>query len=242
MPSLREQAIAPDQYDNLAMDWAAEGGIDTPVRLFMREYLEPALAAIMPNSVLDVGCGTGWLSQVASKYGTRRYLGIDPSANNVTHAQELYPGVDVRRASIESFVAAEQFDFIACVMATEHIDSIDAAFYKWKGFLNKDGRIAIIAGDVEAFSKPRFDYRLHVEPVDSEEFVVETIRPNDPASTTDIIRSVKRFEASAALSKLTMISHVVMPASDTFIAKAPKYELFRENPLFQLMIFGPEQM
>ena len=242
MPSLREQATAPDQYDNPEMDWAAEGGLDTPIRQFMREYLEPALAAIAPSRVLDVGCGTAWLSQVVNKYGTRRYLGIDPSVVNVEYARQHYPEVDVRRAGTETFVSNEKFDLITCIMATEHIDSLDAAFYKWKGLLDDDGRVLVVAGDMDAFGPPRFDYKVHVEPVDTDEFVVETIRPNSPTNTTDIIRSVGKFAAAGALCGLVLQKHIPMPASEGLIAAAPKYELFREKPLFQLMIFGSEHV
>lgn len=238
MPSLREQAIAPDQYDNPAMNWAAEGGADTPVRRFMCEYIEPVLASVTPNRLLDVGCGTAWLSQIAETYGAQRYVGIDPSITNVNHAHQLYPDVGVWQSSTETFVAEEKFDLITCIMATEHIDSLDTAFYKWKGLLDDEGKILVIAGNTEAFSVPKFDYTLRVEPIDENEFVVETIRPSSPASTTDIIRSVGKFAASATLSGLAMLQNIPMPATESFIAASPKYELFRNKPIFQLMIFG----
>jgi 2-polyprenyl-3-methyl-5-hydroxy-6-metoxy-1,4-benzoquinol methylase len=128
MTSLRQEAIDPAQYDNLDMDWIAEGSSDSPTRLFIKTILKPYLKDLAGKNILDVGCGVGWLSEVAANQKTKSYTGIDPSAVNIEVAKKLYPSADFLQSTVENYSADKGFDLIICIMATEHMNDIEGVY------------------------------------------------------------------------------------------------------------------
>lgn len=61
--------------------------------------------------ILDLGCGTGYLSQLIADAGAR-VTGIDHSAEMIAKAQEVYPGIDFRVGSATDFHFTEPFDAV----------------------------------------------------------------------------------------------------------------------------------
>jgi len=104
--------------------------------------------------------------------------------------------------------------------------------------LKKTGNLLILAADAEAFMLPRYDYELQIEPIQpGKEAVVEAKRPTDYGTTTDIVRSVDYWLDTAREAGFDLTSHQPVMADDKFISQKPKYELFRNRPLFQLFRF-----
>jgi len=237
MRRLREKATDPAQYDHPAMDWIAEGYADSSSRVFFKEFLEPLLGNLSGQRVLDIGCGTGWLSKVVQQHGAEDYIGIDPSTNNIAAAQLFYPGTRFKNTRLEDFETTEKFDLITCIMTTEHIDDLVAAFQSWSRMLLPGGRVVIIAGSVGAFVKPRFDYELTLEKASPDETIVHTHRPSLKVDTTDIIRPVSFFEQAAREAGLEMTSVTPMLPTERFVELAPRYGQYKNDPVFELMTF-----
>lgn len=64
-----------------------------------------------PSKVLDIGCGTGGLTQEIAQQG-HRVTGIDPSATMIQQAQALFPDVHFQQADILDFHANNSFDVL----------------------------------------------------------------------------------------------------------------------------------
>lgn len=103
---------------------------------------------LMPSQqqtqILDVGCGRGWLSNLLSTYG--RITAIEPVAQVVKHAQQLFPHLDIKCGTTDDLInegRLSSFDIIVCSEVIEHVPDQDKAYFllslkrllKPKGFL-----------------------------------------------------------------------------------------------------------
>lgn len=72
--------------------------------------------------ILDVGCGRGWLTNLATTYGTCE--GIEPVAGVIEHARRLFPHLRFEAGTAQSVLSRPDFapyDVILCSEVIEHI-------------------------------------------------------------------------------------------------------------------------
>ena len=72
--------------------------------------------------ILDVGCGRGWLTNLASAYGTCD--GVEPVAGVVDYARRLFPHLRFEVGTPESVLAKADFvpfDIVLCSEVIEHV-------------------------------------------------------------------------------------------------------------------------
>ena len=102
------------------------------------------------QSMLDVGCGEGWLiREIAStRPGAKSddYVGIDGSKDLIHQAQELdqehtYLNLTYQALNIDSL--QRKFDLIVCNFSLFGKESVDDLLLKLKGLLNENGGILI---------------------------------------------------------------------------------------------------
>jgi len=81
------------------------------------------------RTVLDVGCGEGFLSRVLlDRFPGIRLTGVDISPAAVERARQRCPEGRFEVAPIESLAAmTERFDLVVCSEVLEHLDTPDAA-------------------------------------------------------------------------------------------------------------------
>ncbi|TQM79238.1 methyltransferase family protein [Saccharothrix saharensis] len=106
------------------------------------------IADIRPDDrVLDLGCGTGYLTALAASAGARA-LGIDASEPMIAEARRLHPAARFRVERAESFVApAGSFDVVvsSLLFQTLTADLSDAVAANALQLLGPGGRIVIVA-------------------------------------------------------------------------------------------------
>jgi len=81
---------------------------------FVFKYGEDVVALLQPlkgEQILDLGCGTGYLSHVIAESGAI-VTGVDNSAEMIAKAKDAYPGINFSVQSATQFVAENSFDAI----------------------------------------------------------------------------------------------------------------------------------
>jgi len=93
---------------------AREGRARVDLRV-LREFLEDICRKLgEPLSLLEIGCGSGYLSEVASEVSTQiSYSGLDSSSGMITKAKESYPQLNFYIGSDQDLGFLENsFDFV----------------------------------------------------------------------------------------------------------------------------------
>lgn len=72
--------------------------------------------------ILDVGCGRGWLTNLATMYGTCE--GVEPVAGVVEHARKLFPHLRFEAGTAESVAIRADFEPYDVVLTSEVIEHV----------------------------------------------------------------------------------------------------------------------
>ncbi|MHC9064142.1 glycosyltransferase [Nitrospira sp. CMX1] len=91
-------------------------------------FLEHILQRVRKNHpdaslrIIEIGCGRGWLTNLASAYGTVE--GVEPVAGVVAHAKTLFPQYRFEPGTAETVLARSDFrpyDVVLCSEVIEHV-------------------------------------------------------------------------------------------------------------------------
>ncbi|MBU0510509.1 MAG: class I SAM-dependent methyltransferase [Chloroflexi bacterium] len=96
------------------------------------------------QSVLEIGCGTGFYTEIFSRYGVEKYLGLDITDISTTCLHERYPQYRFlqRDISSDNFDINQQFDFAFAADVLFHIvdeNKFDHAIKNISSCLNNKG-------------------------------------------------------------------------------------------------------
>lgn len=120
-------------------DW--NPSLYTQKHSFVFRYGEELLSLLNPQPqerILDVGCGTGQLTNMIASAGAK-VVGIDSSARMIETARAAYPDVEFHIADARNFSFAEPFDAVFSnaalhwVVEAEQVASCIAAALKPRG-------------------------------------------------------------------------------------------------------------
>jgi len=111
-----------------------------PARL---SYFTPIVGDWRGKSVLDLGCGGGFMSEALAQRGAH-VIGVDPSAPAIAiaknHAEATGLSVDYRVGAGESLpVADNSLDIVLCVDVLEHVRDLDAVISEIRRVLKPGG-------------------------------------------------------------------------------------------------------
>ncbi len=146
-----------DTNPGAGVDWDAESvtfddepdhGLRDPV---VREAWAARMAAWLPrpaSDVLDVGCGTGSLSLLASERG-HRVTGVDASPRMVELARAKLAGRDavfLLGDAAAPPVGEERFDVLICRHVLWALPETGRVLRHWHGLLRPGGRLVLVEG------------------------------------------------------------------------------------------------
>ncbi|MCZ7399677.1 MAG: class I SAM-dependent methyltransferase [Candidatus Methanoperedens sp.] len=89
-------------FDNISGQYKEKSLVQQKAALKLLDLLKVGYT----DSVIDVACGPGHITNLLSKVTSGRVIGIDISEGMIKQAKALYPGIEFRQ------VAAEDMDWI----------------------------------------------------------------------------------------------------------------------------------
>lgn len=107
------------------------------------EQILPLAAAELAGCrrVLDVGCGDGQVSRLVAGHGASLVVGVDPTWNQISVAQQRGGGpVYARTGAAELPFADGTFDAVVACLVFEHIRDVDEAIAEVARVLQPGGR------------------------------------------------------------------------------------------------------
>lgn len=105
-------------------------------------------------SMLDVGCGTGWISRIWADAGAR-VTGLEPSAARATVARER--GIRVMSCYAEELDDNERYDLIVIRHVVEHLEDPKAILRSFVSRLNPDGLLLVVVPNIDCIGRKIFD-------------------------------------------------------------------------------------
>jgi demethylmenaquinone methyltransferase/2-methoxy-6-polyprenyl-1,4-benzoquinol methylase len=121
-----------------------------------------AIAAISADDVvLDLGCGTGDLAELAAATGAR-VIGVDPSAGMLAAMQQRrMPAFPLRADASALPVHDASTSVVVSGFALRNFDSIEAVFADITRVLRPNGRIVLLEVDEPSFAPLRWLHSIH---------------------------------------------------------------------------------
>lgn len=128
------------------MQWNADSY--TQKHAFVFQYgagLVDVLAPVPGELVLDLGCGSGELTQEIAGRGAA-VVGLDASAEMLAKARQQFPGLDFRLGDAASFELPERFDAVFSNATLHWVPAAEAAIRQMHRHLKPGGRLVIEMG------------------------------------------------------------------------------------------------
>jgi SAM-dependent methyltransferase len=104
--------------------------------------------------MLDVGCGTGWISRLWADSGAR-VTGLEPSQVRAVTARER--GLRVLSCYAEELSTDEHFDLIVIRHVIEHLEDPAAILQSLASRLTPDGLILLVVPNIDCIGRKVFD-------------------------------------------------------------------------------------
>jgi trans-aconitate methyltransferase len=130
----------------MAMQWNSDLYQDK--HAFVFKYGEDVLGLLAPQPgerILDVGCGTGDLTQLIAQAGATP-VGIDNSPEMIATASARFPGVEFKVADAADFYFEEAFDAIFSNAALHWVRNAEGAVICMTRVLRSGGRFVVEMG------------------------------------------------------------------------------------------------
>lgn len=120
-----------------------EGGIPSR-KLVTNQAIINAVLETGPETVLDIGCGEGWLVRALTETGISA-TGVDGVAELIQSAEEQTEGrfIQLTYDEISAATITERFDAIVCNFSLLGGDSVEQLFRELPGLLNGRGYLIV---------------------------------------------------------------------------------------------------
>ncbi len=97
-----------------------------------------------PRTVVDLGCGTGNVTQVlAARWGQAKIIGVDDSAEMLAQARSAHAGIDWRQEGIAVWQPDDSVDVLYSNAALHWLPDHAALFPRLMGYVAPGGYLAV---------------------------------------------------------------------------------------------------
>jgi 2-polyprenyl-3-methyl-5-hydroxy-6-metoxy-1,4-benzoquinol methylase len=147
------QAEHWDSWNSKYRGTNALDGLDLPCRRRMQEVLA-ALKRMRPEnaSVLEVGCGTGWLSSRLTEFGI--VTGVDLGKEIIDAAKKEHPEIDFRSGDIHTVdLPLHSFDVIVTLETFSHVPDQEAFVRRLAALLKPKGVLLLTTQNKYVFDR-----------------------------------------------------------------------------------------
>ena len=113
------------------------------------------------KTVIDIGCGIGYGSQILAREGAKSVYAFDISKEAIDHAREYYDhdAVTFDVESAHDFTVPEPVDLIVCFELIEHVEHQELVLRRMSRFLKPDG--VLIISTPRALEEKRTHFHTH---------------------------------------------------------------------------------
>tara|TARA_Y100000034_G_C6862975_1_gene392973 strand:+ start:895 stop:1557 length:663 start_codon:yes stop_codon:yes gene_type:complete len=147
-------------YKNESDPWNQSGGSDVKYSeyyTYSRERLNNKLKEINPNSLLEVGCGLGYTTQIIQGSLPKCYtVGMDISSVAVTKADKLFSNLKFISGDISSidFSSDVKYDVVILNQLLWYIlESLSDSFENCFSILNPNGKVIVSQAFLQSSQK-----------------------------------------------------------------------------------------
>lgn len=122
------------------MDWNAD--LYTEKHAFVFQYGTGLIDLLAPKpgeSILDLGCGSGELTQQIADRGAT-VIGLDASESMIAKARQQFPALDFRLGDATNFELPQRFDAVFSNAVLHWVTDFEAAIGQIKKHLKSGGR------------------------------------------------------------------------------------------------------
>ena len=124
--------------------WRFRDGLDD----FMQRQSHIAVAwaarvGLERASILDAGCGTGWLGDTLRPFG--RVIGVDLSPTAIAEGSRRHTGVDLRCGDFLTMELPTQFDFVVSADSLAHVADQRAYITRVAGLMRPGGTLLLMS-------------------------------------------------------------------------------------------------
>jgi 2-polyprenyl-3-methyl-5-hydroxy-6-metoxy-1,4-benzoquinol methylase len=106
-------------------------------------------------SMLDIGCGTGWISNVWQKHGIH-VVGLEPSETRAKIARDRH-GLAIINLFLEEFQSEDKFDVVAMRHVVEHFADPLAMLKHAASYVREGGYIIVVVPNINCIGRYLFD-------------------------------------------------------------------------------------
>lgn len=130
-----------EDWNRIAQTYTEFAGPDDPINQQFRPALWESLGDLNGKTVLDLGCGAGWLSQQMVSAGAT-VIGVDGSIELVKKAQEDFPNIRFIQHDLSGGLPAlnTRFDIVIANMVLMDIPELSTLFQSVKTVLKPKGK------------------------------------------------------------------------------------------------------
>lgn len=156
-------------YHNLIMPWVVE-------------KVKSNTAA--QNTIIDIGCGCGYLTNAIYQTGRDKIIGVDISSASIAYAKEKYPHIHFWCEDICDLKEMREFDLCLAVMVLNNMPNIYDFFESARNLLTDEGSLILVIPHpcfwpAQHLKNKEFDYSRER----AYEFTFATQGRNDYSST-----------------------------------------------------------